>query len=79
MDHAACRPHPTRWWFADNAESIEAYLICVTCPVRVTCLAFALDHPDLLGIWGATTPRERARLRHPSLGAQSDNHDPPDR
>jgi len=79
-EHAACRPHPTRWWFTDQPESVDAYLICVSCPVRGECLAFALDHPDLVGIWAATTTEERARLRtrshHPSTRVPSDDHNP---
>ena len=76
LEAAACRPHPTRWWFSDEAESVEAYLLCTTCPVRAACLSFALDHPDLVGIWAATTTEERERMRcmrqHPSRRAPVD-------
>jgi len=76
VERAACRPHPTKWWFSDGPESVEAFLICTGCEVRSACLAFALDHPDLVGIWAATTPDERKQLRrsrrHPSFGARTD-------
>ena len=37
--------------------------ICDECPVKAQCLAFALRHPRLTGVWGGTTPKERARIR----------------
>ena len=60
---AACKPHPTSWWFADSPDAVEAFVVCAGCDVKSACLAFALDRPDLLGIWGATTSEDRARLR----------------
>jgi WhiB family redox-sensing transcriptional regulator len=33
------------------------------CPVRLYCLRDALDHGDIDGIWGGTTPRMRRTLR----------------
>src|SRR5580692_4981819 len=64
QDGAACRPYPTWWWFSfGRAETVEAFLICTSCTVRAECLDFALDHFDLIGIWAATTHRERVQLR----------------
>ena len=61
---AACRSHPTAWWFQpDEPESVEAFLICQECPVAEECLTFALDHPALVGIWAATSSVDRVRLR----------------
>jgi WhiB family redox-sensing transcriptional regulator len=81
VEDAACRPYPTRWWFSEEVESVEAFLICTTCPVRAACLAFALDHTDLVGIWAATTTRQRRRLRrarhHPSLEPPTSDDDDP--
>jgi len=37
--------------------------ICRGCSVRVPCLQFALGDPDLVGIWGGTTERERRAMR----------------
>jgi len=78
LEAAACRPYTTQWWFSDGAESVEAYLICMRCPVRIACLTFASDHRDLVGIWGGTTPHERTELRrsddHPSYGFRA-GHD----
>ena len=64
QQHAACRPHPTWWWFTpDGPEAVEAYVICTECTVRDDCLTFALDHPELIGVWAATTDRDRSKLR----------------
>lgn len=41
----------------------EARRICEGCPALAECLAWAVDHPDLDGVWAATTPPERRRLR----------------
>ena len=61
---SVCRTHPTRWWFAgDYRESTRAKEICADCVVRSPCLEYALSRPDLLGIWAATTPNERAAMR----------------
>lgn len=37
--------------------------ICRQCPLLNACLEYALSEPSLDGIWGATTPRERQRIR----------------
>ncbi len=62
-EHASCRALPARWWFSHAAEAAEAYLVCTACPVRDACRDFALDHPGLRGIWGATTKADRALIR----------------
>jgi WhiB family transcriptional regulator, redox-sensing transcriptional regulator len=55
-------------WFANQAQSASretqnAKRLCGTCPVQAECLAYALANPELQGIWGGATPRERTRLR----------------
>ena len=55
-------------WFPHQAQSASKELrnakkLCTTCPVQKECLTYALAHPDLQGIWGGLTPRERTRLR----------------
>jgi len=37
--------------------------ICKDCPVLVACRTHALEQPELYGIWGATSPKEREVLR----------------
>jgi WhiB family redox-sensing transcriptional regulator len=36
--------------------------ICETCPVRVSCLAFAIAHSVSSGVWGGMTEHERKRI-----------------
>ena len=65
---SVCRKHPTRWWFAgSHRETVMAKGICGGCAVREPCLEFALSRPELLGVWGATTPVERATIRRARL------------
>ena len=53
------------------AEQIaRAKGICGGCPVRAVCLAEALSHRELDGIWGGTTAAERRELMHRSHAAQ---------
>jgi WhiB family transcriptional regulator, redox-sensing transcriptional regulator len=44
------------------AQIAKAKYICGTCPVRAMCLAEALSHRELHGIWGGTTTAERREL-----------------
>jgi hypothetical protein len=66
MPHAACAGLPA---FVDDVETPgDVKLrrkICGRCPEREVCLDTACrTHPTFdAGVWGGTTPRERARLR----------------
>jgi Transcription factor WhiB len=59
------REFPDVSWFPRRGESAEpAKAICRRCLVQRECVTFALDHPDLDGIWGAT----RAQARGAGIG-----------
>lgn len=68
----ACRTNPH--WFAHERtgspsarQDIErAKRACYGCPIATDCLKWVLTHADLtrIGVWAATTPRQRTRLRH---------------
>jgi WhiB family redox-sensing transcriptional regulator len=45
----------------------RAKQICNQCPLVAECLEYALKTPWLDGIWGATTPRQRSRIRSQRL------------
>jgi excisionase family DNA binding protein len=61
---STCRQHPTQLWFAASPRDIAtAKALCGNCTVQSACLDFALSRPELVGIWAATTPSERAVLR----------------
>lgn len=47
--------------YRDRIEAAKA--LCADCPVRDLCLAWAVPQADLEGIWAATTPPDRRRLR----------------
>ena len=37
--------------------------VCRQCPPVLDCRRYAIDHPELDGVWGATTERERRQAR----------------
>lgn len=60
-------------FFADPdvrpAEARRAKAVCATCPVRAGCLRLALGtDAGAWGIWGGTTPGERAEMSSGGLG-----------
>ena len=68
-DQALCAQSDPDAWFPDQGRTAAiARRICAACPVRLQCLDHALAGADTwggitTGIWGGTTPRERAALR----------------
>jgi excisionase family DNA binding protein len=68
--HSVCRDHPTQLWFAVTPRDMAmAKALCAECAVQSPCLEFALSRPELLGIWAATTPSERAVIRREGRAA----------
>jgi WhiB family redox-sensing transcriptional regulator len=72
---ASCREYPLEVFFPDGQRGVElmqlegiAKRICATCPVMVQCRDHALRTPEIWGIWGALTSRERADHLQPSSG-----------
>lgn len=66
---AACRDHPRlppAAWFPERgvtAEQLEVVVaVCRDCLVREECLDYALADRSLVGVWGATTGRERRQI-----------------
>lgn len=37
--------------------------LCAECPIRLKCLAYAVEADEPYGVWGGMTTRERRRLR----------------
>jgi len=66
-----CRRFDPDLWFADSPAELElAKSLCLDCPVRVECLAGALDRSEPWGVWGgeifergAVIARKRPRGR----------------
>jgi WhiB family transcriptional regulator, redox-sensing transcriptional regulator len=66
-----CRSNDPELFFAESPADVElAKALCRTCPVRVECLAGALDRQEPWGVWGGelfvagvVVPRKRPRGR----------------
>jgi hypothetical protein len=66
---AACRGHPSPWWWysADPLAVALARRVCSSCPVAADCLADALEVEAgtspvyWAGVRGGLTPLQRAR------------------
>jgi WhiB family transcriptional regulator, redox-sensing transcriptional regulator len=68
IERAACRGKGTDPFFEDSATAggglyRTARELCALCAVREDCLAHALAFPELYGMWGGTSERERVKLR----------------
>lgn len=57
-----CRRDPDLW-FSETREAQElAADACRTCPLLDRCLSYAVAARERHGVWGGTTPNERAEL-----------------
>jgi WhiB family redox-sensing transcriptional regulator len=64
MDDGNCVGVEPDIFFPGRGEvATAAKELCRECPVRVTCLEFALAHGEKWGIWGGKSERERRRIR----------------
>lgn len=64
MDHANCLGmDPDMFFPVRGGDTKPARRICASCPVRDTCLEYALQSPGLVGIWGGTSERDRQKIR----------------
>lgn len=41
----------------------EPISVCLACPVRAECLAWALETDERWGVWGGTSEQQRAKMR----------------
>lgn len=66
-----CRTEDPELYFAESPGDVElAKALCGTCPVRLECLASALERREPWGVWGGelllsgtVIPRKRPRGR----------------
>ena len=62
---ALCKEYPNLAWFGKSGRSSNAAkAVCSACLVRDECLTYAMADPNLDGIWGGLTHKERNQLRH---------------
>lgn len=59
---AACAHSSPDDLFVQGAAQRAARAVCHGCPVRIACLADALDNRVPFGVWGGMTERERRAL-----------------
>lgn len=66
--HAACSDTDPDALFVRGAAQRQVRQMCFSCPVRIECLADALDSGMTFGVWGGLTERERRALmrRYPN-------------
>ncbi|MEU3855222.1 WhiB family transcriptional regulator [Streptomyces sp. NPDC029554] len=69
IEEAACSATDAETLFADDLAQQTVKMLCAGCPVRIACLAHALDNRLNHGVWGGMTERERRALlrRRPSV------------
>lgn len=61
---ALCKEQDPGLWFPRPGGSMDkAKAVCRTCPARMPCLNWAIEADERDGVWGGTTPDERAQLR----------------
>ncbi len=58
-ERGACRDADPDSLFVPGAAQHRAKRICRDCPVRLDCLAEALNNRIEFGVWGGLTERER--------------------
>jgi WhiB family redox-sensing transcriptional regulator len=60
MNLAKCKTMEPEQFFPHDAEGVrEAQRICAVCPVKLACLAYALDNRLNDGVWGGASEQER--------------------
>ena len=59
---AACASAEPDALFVRGAAQRSVRELCFSCPVRMECLADALDSQTSFGVWGGLTERERRAL-----------------
>jgi len=63
---ARCTEVDPEVFFPEQGATLgPARLVCAGCEVRTECLAYALAHSDVVGVWGGVSGRDRVlMLRH---------------
>jgi WhiB family redox-sensing transcriptional regulator len=64
-DRALCAETDPEAFFPDKGGSIAlAKRTCFACEVRAECLAWALEHDEMHGVWGGLSYPQRLKLKH---------------
>jgi WhiB family transcriptional regulator, redox-sensing transcriptional regulator len=65
-DRALCAEIDPDLFFPEgqgNHSLSNARRVCAACEVRAECLAYALEHDELEGVWGGLSEKERREPR----------------
>jgi WhiB family redox-sensing transcriptional regulator len=72
MNDGLCIEYPDVVFFPERGQSsAPAKALCGRCLVQRECRQYAIGDPNLVGVWGGTSPRERARLRAGKVSASA--------
>lgn len=76
---AACKGEDTAMFFpVAGQRNKPAKAICARCDLLQLCREYAINHREIVGVWGGTTAHERATIRrvrgmtHPRRPIQPD-------
>lgn len=69
-----CQTTDPELWFGipeygnnfDQISYTAAKQLCNQCPVKDACLEYALKAPEVHGVWGGLSPKERWAMRNAS-------------
>lgn len=64
-DRACAGADPAIFFPEQGGPASQAKALCAICPHRQACLDWALATGQSFGIWGGTSPDERARMLTP--------------
>lgn len=68
QDDALCaETDPDAFFVEKGGNPRPAINLCGSCDVAAQCLAYALQNPEIAGIWGGTTQRTRRKMRKAAL------------
>ena len=64
VEDALCRQVDPELFFPEHGHNNRpALAICKQCPVTNECLSYAVQRPELLGVWGGATVQQRMKMR----------------
>lgn len=63
MADALCTQVDHDLWFPEKGQPTrQAKRICAACPVRETCLTYAVENQEAWGVWGGLSEPERRKV-----------------
>lgn len=64
MQDGACKSLPPDFMYPENGKGVrEAQVVCEKCRVKGPCLEYAVNTPEIFGVWGGESERARRRIR----------------